>query len=727
MRNDLTYITKAAATTVAAAIVLFCASCSSRSAVTDDNVISSCGEYTVYADSVVQGRYYARALTDRCVEAEYLSPSGLHCTGWHMADTAIVRPAFHCPQLIVDAVYNIGIGELEQSLYDEDYALSIWLSLAYLEPEKAMGVLRSKIADGRIAVPRWPLGSGCAMWVVAAWEVYKVTGDTDWLREIYPVIERSLAADYEVCRDKDLRIMHGMAGAMRWHEAGMPGWMNVSDLYQSYFLDTNVAYVKAYAILATIGHELGDDRPEYTALSRSMTNAVNNLMWIPDRGYYCGYLYGGVYAMQSPVSDNMGQAMSVLFGVATPDMARSLVMRTPVLYSGVPYIFPYPDGRDMRLDSYSPLLLQSVWNMAAARTDNGDALEAGIGALLRRVALCGLRSADWRQTLDYGAGAGVVSTVFRIIAGMEFLTDGIGFHPVILPSLSGDKVIENFRYREADLDIIIHGTGSRIARFSIDGAETDVYRIPVTLKGHHRIEITMANNSLGRAGCTLTDPYHMPPVPDVRWSVAREARIVNYTQGIDYEVYYDGVLQDVVAAPEYNIGRLPSFTVVDFVPVGSGNCRGFMGKPYNYIPEHRGSDIMIQAPAIASTGTKLLADRRRAEKVVESAPARHARLPFTVDTDTAATYFLDVSYSNGSVAPAGGVAVRNLFVNGVRTAALVMPSLGKRGWSRSAFSNMVSVELRKGVNALSIDCPVPESYGAQNDTVLIRYVRLIKN
>ncbi len=724
MKRSLTYVIKAAATPVAAAIMLFCASCSARSVAADDAVIWDCSDYTVFADSVVQGRYYARVLSDRAVEADYLSPSGLHCTGWTLDDTAAVLPAYHSHQPIVDAVYNMGLEELEQSLYDEDYAFSIWLSLAYLQPGKSMDMLRSKISDGRIVVPRWPLGSGSAMWTIAAWEVYKVTGDTLWLREIYPVIERSLAADADVCRDESLRIMHGMTGALQWHDVGMPGWMNVSDMYQSYFLDTNVAFVKAYAILAMIGHELGEDRPEFTAMSRSMTGAVNNLMWIPDRGYYCGYLYGGIYPVQSPVSDNMAQAMSVLFGVATPDMARSIVMNTPVSVSGVSHIFPFPSGYDLRTGSYS-LLLQGAWNMAAARTGNADALSAGIGALLRRVAFCGLRSADWLLTLGNGAGAGVVSTVFRVIAGMEFFTDGIAFHPVILPSLSGDKLIENFRYRSAELDIVIHGTGSRLARFSIDGSETDIYRIPVSLKGRHRIEITMANNSLGYHGCALTEPAQLLPTPIVRWTTARDARIVDFDPGIRYEVYFNGVLQDILTTPEYGFNKLPSFTVVDFVPVADNHRCGFMASPHEYIPGGRDNEITIPASDIASTGSKIFG-KRRTTKVVESAPSRHPRLPFTVTVDSAGIFFVGLRYSNGSVHPWGSVAVRNLLVNGVRSGAFVLPSSGRGGWSKGVSSNLISVYLREGINTLSIDCPVPDAYGTPADTVLIRNVRLIK-
>ena len=86
-------------------------------------------------------------------------------------------------------------------VWTRDISYSIILAQATLQPRSAMKSLLRKVSpEGRIIQDTgtggaYPCSTDRVIWAVAAWEIYKVTGDAAWLKKVYPIIQHSLADD----------------------------------------------------------------------------------------------------------------------------------------------------------------------------------------------------------------------------------------------------------------------------------------------------------------------------------------------------------------------------------------------------------------------------------------------------------------------------------------------------------------------------------------------------
>lgn len=173
------------------------------------------------------------------------------------------------------------------------------LSMGYLQPLASKVSLMKKVnANGRIIQDTgsggaWPVSSDRMIWAVAAYELYKVTGDRDWLEYIYPVISNSM--------EDDLQTLYGTSGLVRgetsfidWREQSYPKWMQTVDIYQSESLSTSVVHYQALRVLADIAQELGkkQEAAKYAGLADKLKEVINRELWLDDKGFYAMYRYG---------------------------------------------------------------------------------------------------------------------------------------------------------------------------------------------------------------------------------------------------------------------------------------------------------------------------------------------------------------------------------------------------------------------------------------------------
>ena len=316
----------------------------------------------------------------------------------------------------------------------------------------------------------------------------------------------------------------------------------------------------------------------------------------------------------------------------------------------------------------------------------------------------------------------------RVFAGMEFKTDGIEFEPFVPKYLTGDKQIKNFKYRDADLDIVVKGTGDEITQFAIDGNVCDEHFFPATMSGKHTIEIIMADNDFEKQPRNATQQAWMPSTPIVDWVSQDLAVVKNYKQGLTYDVYHNGVYQEAVATNEVALKTMDCFTMIDIVPVDADKLGGFTMQPLEYVPD--GAMTIIQAEKVAVPGTKYIADGKKARRFVETTITKNTKLMFNVTVAEGGTYFVDVRYANGSgpINTENKCAIRTLVANGERAGALVMPQRGIGEWLSTGFSNRIAVNLNAGENKLSIEYLTPENINMNGDvnTALIDYIRIIR-
>ena len=82
------------------------------------------------------------------------------------------------------------------------------------KPDVAKISLMKKVKRGRIIQDTgsggaWPVSSDRTTWALAAWEIYKTTGDLDWLKTAYSIIKNSVEDDYKVIRSAQTGMYSG--------------------------------------------------------------------------------------------------------------------------------------------------------------------------------------------------------------------------------------------------------------------------------------------------------------------------------------------------------------------------------------------------------------------------------------------------------------------------------------------------------------------------------------
>lgn len=767
---------------VASMAILSLGGCSLSS--TSGNVIYESDEFTVYNDSVRQGGYKAVAVSPYEITTDYHSPVEsnisklLHLRlgtstptdtvampqpkGWRVDSADVQGPTYRSGQTLVDALYNMALTDLKASqlpdgTYDtelsgdddwsRDVSYAAYLSLAMLDPYGTWRTLKAKLRDtayGPIIAQAdgtggsWPVSTDRVVWAIGAWEVYKATGDREILSEALRAIDNTLNIDMRVAWNADYKMMQGEQSCLGRCGQCYPAWMQPKDIFESMSLSTNVLFSEAFRVRdAMLKESASDDvEPLWRGVDRDISNAVNNNLWIPNLGYYSEYLYGGVYPIQSQTTDNLGQALAVIFGVANEEMARSIVSKTPYTPYGISALYPQQsDMKPYHNDAVWPFV-QAYWNLAARKAANMPAFEKGFGAMCRAAALFSTdKELFVASTGDYNgtaanadstlwSAAGMASMVLRCIMGIDMQPNGIRFTPFVPAALSGPKTLTGLKYRDATLTVQVNGTGDRVKSFTINGRAQSQPFLPADAKGPVEIVIEMASNRLPRRDINNQPQAWMPATPNVMWCTSGEGRVKNYVQGLDYDIYLNSNFLQQVSGQAVSITPQTSYTLMDVVPVGQEHYVGFTCRPYEYIPQ--GALITIPATDMGDTGTRLIRDRKRRKEVIELSVDRNRRIDFTVDAPAAGDYFIDFRYANGAGNPDDGnrCALRMLYVNDAEVGAVVMPQRGYGDWMSTGNSNMLSATLRKGVNRLSLRLDV-DNMNVRVNHALIYSVRVI--
>lgn len=232
--------------------------------------------YSMYADRIVQGEFTGIA------ESPYRIVSNLDGEEyiWEKKNDLSGFPKLVTPYPIEEAVYNIGVDECINAVepdgtlrtglewggvWTRDVSYSTILSMAYMQPQAAMTSLLCKINEkGEIVQDTgtggaWPCSTDREIWVGAAWELYKVTGDRKWLETVYPVAKKSLEVDIRTVIDKETGLAKGESSFIDWREQSYPRWMEPADIYDSKCLGTNMVFYIALTSASEMGRILGDN------------------------------------------------------------------------------------------------------------------------------------------------------------------------------------------------------------------------------------------------------------------------------------------------------------------------------------------------------------------------------------------------------------------------------------------------------------------------------------
>jgi len=708
--------------------------------------------YSWVEDTIVQGPYKAWAESETHIVSTYGAQPGYFMPvdkEWRVKNDLTPYPQLQTNNKLHAAIYNMGLDEMINNVepdttlrtgkewagvWTRDVSYSILLSMAYLQPEAAMVSLRHKVnAQGQIIQDTgsggaWPVSSDRMVWALAAWEIYKVTGDKAWLEYIYPIIKRSFERDFMVTYSDD-GLVRGETSFIDWREQSYPRWMQTADIYNSHALGTTVVHAAGLDILSEIAALLGhkDVAEQSAERARKLAAAVNDKLWMPHKGYYAMYDYGRNFKMLNERAETLGLALSIIFGIAPEDRARTITENNPTTPFGVG-IF-YPQISDMPPYHNNALwpFVASYWAIANARVHNEEGTLQAIGSVFRPAALFATNKENF--VLDNGDIAtelnssnmlwslsGNLAITYRILFGIDFTLKGIRFQPFVPKALGGERTLTNFKYRQCTLTITVRGYGDRIASITLDGKPLKDALLPAKTKGRHNVVITMADNDIApmkvntaaNAKAPLTPRAWLEHDPELAVTGAPVMNTlcwqpVEYSAG--YMVVRDGKVVADTRSTRYDASIPGEYQVITLSGEG---IPSFASEPVS-----NQKFITLEMPGETTALTSAEVAYRSGEITgwhgkgfIET---DHSTPAVTLDLNIPAPgeYAIMLVYANGNgpVNTENKCAIRTLTVDGNKAGTVVMPHRGVGNWCDWGVTNPVHVTLTSGNHRLQITFP----------------------
>jgi hypothetical protein len=679
--------------------------------------------YTVWPDHVDEGSYSAHAVSDTEIVSNY--PAHDHAAGgesrWKLDEDISAYPQLRSDYPLIDALYNLSLSDLKKDqrpdgafnagatwggVWTRDVSYSTVLSLAAIAPEGAKASLMQKVRRDRIIQDTgtggsWPVSTDRMTWSLAAWEIYLVTGDQDWLKTSYAIIRNSILDDERVSIDARSGLVHGESSFLDWREQTYPGWMQPADICNSEALGTNAIFYRTYRILGLMARALGKPDPGWTAKADRMQQSINQSFWLADRGYFGQYRYGRIWKTLSPRSDALGQALLILFDLPDASRQDQMLRSQPLMPYGIPTV--YPASRDIPPYHNRAIwpFVQAFWNLAAAKRGDQAEVLYGLASIYRESALFLTNKENFVAQSGSPIGTAInsdrqlwsvtgnLAMVYRVLFGMHFEEDGLHLNPFIPESLKGKREITNFHYRDATLRIVVNGFGGHVRSTSIDG-RSGLPFIPSNLAGDHSIVIEMDGQHSAATRMNLVKEEYAPQTPVVTLAEDRTLRWAAVDGASGYRLYVQGLPGSTLSGTSY---RLPNGGRAEQYQVAARDVSGhasFLSEPLK-----PGTDA-IKFPAVdGDTGTESYADL---------AQTGTSGLSISGNIPVAGRYSLSVLYANGSgdVKFDNKCAVRTLFVDGREIGSIVMPQRGLNDWNNWGESTNEIVELSAGAHRFEL-------------------------
>ncbi len=724
-----------------------------------DQIVLATDAYTWKADSVIQGEYAAWAVSPTEIRSTYHARPGYFMPveqTWSLKNDISAYPRLKTSQGLLQAVYNMGLDEMVNAVepdttlrtgkewagvWTRDVSYSIILAMAALQPEASMISLMKKVnAEGQIIQDTgsggaWPISTDRLVWALAAWEIYKVTGSRQWLEKVYPIVERSVAKDRLTVLDAD-GLLKGETSFIDWREQSYPKWMQTADIAQSVAMSTNMVYAASLQVLSEMAASLGKpaEAKDYAARAEEVRKKINDTFWLEDEGYYGMYLYGQDFPVMNPRAETLGESLSILYDIAPAERARRITESNPVTPFGAAIFFPQiADMPNYHNNALWPFV-SSYWALANAMAGNEQGTLEAMGAVVRPAALFATNKENFN--LDNGdiftelnssnmlwSLSGNLALTQQILFGIHFEPDGLRIAPFVPKALADTRVLENFPYRGARLDIEVEGYGSEVKSLTLNGKALDPAAvIPAKeLRKGGRIMVRMADNDIAPMKVNRRANLKAPLTPSTRFAEIAGKKLLEWNP-IEYiaayEVIHDGKPVGTTRQTSWPIDVEGTWQVVG---IASDGTRSFASQPLSnrsqvWIQPQEEVSVMV-SPEISY----------RPEKAVEGftghgfAETDHERrkvvfsLPEGLEEGV---YSAALRYANGNgpVNTENKAAVRGVTVGGKQTgvpATIVMPHRGVANWDDWGLSNTVRLRLSPSDTTVEVDF-LPEIHENMN-------------
>lgn len=651
-------------------------------------------------------------ITLKFLPASYRKVSG--DTGFWELNKDISRfPQLKSSVPVVEAMYNLSLEELLENIrpdgafmagakwngvWTRDISYSIVLSLASIMPDASKVSLMAKVKDGMIIQDTgtggsYPVSSDRMTWVLAAWEIYKSTGELEWLQTIYPIIKKSVEQDLQTLYNEEDFLASGESSFLDWREQSYPEWMDPKDIFISKNLGTNIVHYATLEILYKAGEILGQKSDKYSKVAARLKNEINVHMWLEEKGYYGQYLYGRNYLTLSPKSETLGEALAVLYDVADQNMAKSIIENTPSTFYGTTCFYPQIPGIPPYHNNGIWPFVQAYQTWAAARVKNEEAVLHGIASIFRPAMLFLTNKENFvAETGDFNGTqinsnrqlwsvAGNIAMVYRVLFGIEVSEDGLSLAPFVPKSIGGEYQLTNFKYHNASLNIKISGYGSAPKAITVNGIEKEDLVISPDAEGLYEIVIEM-NGEKSESQYTVVENNFAPETPVVKRSGDQLA-----WEPVESASYYNIYINGKHVNKQYS---------TEFTPA----IRDYLSEIQVNATDENGFESFLSEPVTVQNKSKV---QTVSTDNILITKERNTNLTFEFSVPESGKYSIDFYYGNGTgpINTDNNCAIRTVIVAGVPK-TLVLPQRGTGNHNGRGYSNPVQFELQSGKQTLVI-------------------------
>ena len=712
----------------------------------NDNIIYQSDDFKVYPNRVEQGEHIAIAYSADHISSNY---PGLNKMEWKLEKKLDRYPSYKSNQVLLNAIYQLSLEEIEKNIapdstfntgekwkgvWTRDISYSVILALAITNPEISKNSLLKKVKNDKIIQDTgtggsWPISSDRMIWSAAAWEIYKSTGDLDWLRKVYFIIKNSTEDDLNVVWDYQKRLFKGESSFLDWREQSYPDWMEPVDIYNSYSLGTQTVHYQSLNVLIKMGTILNKDVQKYQDISHALKASINDKLWLPKQRYYGQFLYGRKNHMLSERSESLGEALSIIWDVADEKRQKDIVSNTPITKYGIPCFHPQIPNIPAYHNKAIWPFVQAYWNWASTKVGNMTSFKWGIANMLRSTSLFLtnkenylISNGDFNGTeinsdRQLWSVAGSLSTFYRSLIGINYTADHLEFRPFIPREYKGKQSIKGLRYQNAILDIDIYGFGDQIESYSLDEKYYRHAIVPKEMTGRHKIEIKMNNKAPQDSKIKLVNDLEAPETTTLRFN--ENTLSWHKKESADhYHVYQNGEL--LLETRDNYMSEVNNKEPIEFQVQTSdslGNL-SFLSEPiYVYNSEY---ERLVEAEDF---------DFNSKTSYVVLSKQKNREFYFKIRIPREGKYFIDFLYANGSgpINTDNKCAIRSFWVNNTYSGSIVFPQRGDRNWTEYGYSNPIAIDLKNRHNLFKISFEeFNNNMNGDVNSVRIDKIRLIR-
>ena len=460
--------------------------------------------------------------------------SSIHAFGQTLsADNRSISDAFKLAVATVDVNTRRGIlaaGADYGGDWTRDIAINSWNGISLLRPEIAGTSLWSvTINKDTIGLQYWDK----IIWVVAAYNHYKVTGDKEFLKQAYTCSANTMKRLEQQTFDKGYGLFRGPS-VFNDGIAGYPEPVYEPSNYSSGVTDhkgsvyikclsTNCIYYGAYLALAEMAKALNADKAvvtDYQQRSAALKgNILKHLYDVKTNTF--NYLIDQNGTINNS-QEGLGISFAVIFGIVDGEQAKQVISHAAVSKYGITSIYPdfprYSHDKPGRHNNIIWPMVNGFFAKAAITSKDYNtftnelyaqthlALDEDKGNYdFREIynPYTGKPDGGWQANGPYHpqfhwescrlqtwSATAYISMILNGVVGMRFSDSSVAFVPY-LPKGLGHVELKGLAYRNAILNISVKGKGNSIRSFTVDGKPQQNHSIASTIQGKHNIIIEL--------------------------------------------------------------------------------------------------------------------------------------------------------------------------------------------------------------------------------------------